>query len=975
MSAHLPRAWGQSPRAGNVSPKLSSIRRGGVRRGEWVRTGGRRTTSLLAALCVVGALCVFPSAVSAASSTAGTSTFSGTSCSSSWVVTPSASATGAYNGVSAVTSQDVWSVGYRVAGNTTNPSTVGPLVTRWNGSKSIIVSTPKIDSQHAELNGVSMDSATDGWAVGFARTAGKTSQSYDTLAERWNGSSWTIASTPNAVTGGINELEAVKAFSSTDAWAVGFSAPVAEAPRTPVALYWNGSSWTSESVPAVGTYGTVLLGVAGDSPDDVWAVGYSWTSTYQDHPITEHWNGSDWTVEANGGTGTPAVLTAVSVSGPSDAWAVGYTDAFHPYAEHWNGTTWSASTPSSTDTVELLRGVVDESPTDAWAVGTAYVIGATPDQDQYEGVYAHWNGSQWNTGLLPVPAKSGTRIAKGLQMRGLSVAPGTPQLWAAGGIPGQQLLNLCNPSGPTTATVSTRPSAASPGGGSQGAGPGEIRNAASPSGVVGGRVLGMPIAPTGGRQAPAVTTPEQVYAVDEAGSSGIGQTTTGWTASVNDFSGDGFTSVFLMRGAKAASLYINDGTGTFSQVDEGEFPPADRWDCVSATVETGQLPAIYCAIGADHANGLKASQLYVRNSNGTYTNEAATFGVLDPTGRGRIGAFLSMGSGNLPALFVGQDPFRADGLPHTNHLYVNNGNGTFTDDPDAGLDLPYGSTCAIPGDYLGTGYDDLLLCTPTDGEHLYENNDGTFTDVTAEAGLPNVQAVDAAWGHFSPNGLLDLALVTPKELMVFLQQRDHTFKLSFSMKISDGTGVATGDVNDSGLDDIYVVTGGNKKANVPDLLLLNNGKGTRFHSMAIPEVTTGSGDNAYEINYAGNGLADFLVLNGIGEHVPEPLQLLTFYPDGPPQPPTKVSAVAGANEATVSFTAPLQYGGAPITGYTVTADDLTNSANGGQTATGAGSPIIVTGLTDGDTYTFTVTATNGNGTSARSKASNPVVPS
>ncbi|MCU1582644.1 MAG: fibronectin, partial [Microbacteriaceae bacterium] len=44
------------------------------------------------------------------------------------------------------------------------------------------------------------------------------------------------------------------------------------------------------------------------------------------------------------------------------------------------------------------------------------------------------------------------------------------------------------------------------------------------------------------------------------------------------------------------------------------------------------------------------------------------------------------------------------------------------------------------------------------------------------------------------------------------------------------------------------------------------------------------------------------------------------------------------------------------------------------TATGTGSPLTVTGLTNGDTYTFTVTATNAIGTGAPSQASNAVTP-
>ena len=50
------------------------------------------------------------------------------------------------------------------------------------------------------------------------------------------------------------------------------------------------------------------------------------------------------------------------------------------------------------------------------------------------------------------------------------------------------------------------------------------------------------------------------------------------------------------------------------------------------------------------------------------------------------------------------------------------------------------------------------------------------------------------------------------------------------------------------------------------------------------------------------------------------------------------------------------------------------AARGGQTATGPSSPITVTGLTNGDFYSFTVTATNHIGTRPASLPSNPVTP-
>jgi hypothetical protein len=94
-----------------------------------------------------------------------------------------------------------------------------------------------------------------------------------------------------------------------------------------------------------------------------------------------------------------------------------------------------------------------------------------------------------------------------------------------------------------------------------------------------------------------------------------------------------------------------------------------------------------------------------------------------------------------------------------------------------------------------------------------------------------------------------------------------------------------------------------------------------------------------------------------------------------PGAPTIGTATAGNASASITFTAPSDTGGASISSYTVTASDSTNPLNGGETASGSGSPITVTGLTNGDSYTFTVTATNANGAGSASSASNAVTPS
>jgi hypothetical protein len=91
---------------------------------------------------------------------------------------------------------------------------------------------------------------------------------------------------------------------------------------------------------------------------------------------------------------------------------------------------------------------------------------------------------------------------------------------------------------------------------------------------------------------------------------------------------------------------------------------------------------------------------------------------------------------------------------------------------------------------------------------------------------------------------------------------------------------------------------------------------------------------------------------------------------GPSTAPTIGTATAGNGSASVTFSAP-SFSKLPITSYTVTASP------GGATGASSSSPITVSGLSNGTSYTFTVTATNTGGASAASAASNsatPVVP-
>ncbi|WP_409344293.1 immunoglobulin domain-containing protein [Paenibacillus sp. MBLB4367] len=87
-----------------------------------------------------------------------------------------------------------------------------------------------------------------------------------------------------------------------------------------------------------------------------------------------------------------------------------------------------------------------------------------------------------------------------------------------------------------------------------------------------------------------------------------------------------------------------------------------------------------------------------------------------------------------------------------------------------------------------------------------------------------------------------------------------------------------------------------------------------------------------------------------------------------PAAPTHVSVASGDGRVTIVFTAPTDNGGSAITGYAVTASP------GNITVTGTASPITITGLINGTSYTFTVKAINGTGIGAPSAQSSAVIP-
>jgi hypothetical protein len=209
---------------------------------------------------------------------------------------------------------------------------------------------------------------------------------------------WTGLQPPSPGTGG-NELLGVAVLAACDAWAVGDDNGSGGGRQT-LTEHWNGSSWTVLPSPDPGVVDSVLTSVGPVSAANVWAVGYT-ANGADGETLILHWNGTKWTQVPSpdpAGTGGDNDLFSVAATSPSDAWAVGEVFTGSQIATlimRWNGRRWATvASPNPGRSTELF-GVAATSSSNAWAVGDA--TNGTADQT----LVLHWDGSRWTQAASP----------------------------------------------------------------------------------------------------------------------------------------------------------------------------------------------------------------------------------------------------------------------------------------------------------------------------------------------------------------------------------------------------------------------------------------------------------------------------------------------------------------------------------------------------------------------------------------------
>jgi hypothetical protein len=130
------------------------------------------------------------------------------------------------------------------------------------------------------------------------------------LVQSWNGTSWSLLATPT-LTSYTNELDGISCTSASDCVAVGYAQPQSGTGPTTLTEVWNGTSWSLVTSPDPGSALNFLYGVSCAGSDDCTAVGY-YNNGAGDDTLVASWNGTVWTNVASPNLGAVNILNGVS---------------------------------------------------------------------------------------------------------------------------------------------------------------------------------------------------------------------------------------------------------------------------------------------------------------------------------------------------------------------------------------------------------------------------------------------------------------------------------------------------------------------------------------------------------------------------------------------------------------------------------------------------------------------------------------
>ena len=286
-----------------------------------------------------------------------------------------------------------------------------PLIERWNGTTWSIVTSPNpAGASFSRLYAVSCISAANCFAVGQQSSASVPNGR--TLIERWNGKAWSIVVSANPAIGG--QLNGVSCTSASFCVAVGLQSLTTSTCCKTFVERWNGLAWTGGSstpVPAKSAYSR-LAAVSCTSALKCFAVGTS-SINGTSFTLVERWNGTAWATVAspNPRIGTGGYFNAVSCTSATSCVAAGaYNEGGvgrpATLIEKWNGTTWAiVANAIPPRAYTELNGVACANASTCFTVG---------DWNRLSGAHTliqRWNGKAWSLSTSPAAAVKNNSLA------------------------------------------------------------------------------------------------------------------------------------------------------------------------------------------------------------------------------------------------------------------------------------------------------------------------------------------------------------------------------------------------------------------------------------------------------------------------------------------------------------------------------------------------------------------------------------
>ncbi|NKB65981.1 MAG: T9SS type A sorting domain-containing protein [Candidatus Latescibacteria bacterium] len=292
---------------------------------------------------------------------------------------------------------------------------------------------------------------------------------------------------------------------------------------------------------------------------------------------------------------------------------------------------------------------------------------------------------------------------------------------------------------------------------------------------------------------------------------------TGFGAAIGDYDNDGHVDLYIVGLREENILYRNLGDGAFTDVTDvaGVAAPGEvfnRWSGSFVDYNNDGWLDLYVGIAGD------PNVLYQNRGDGTFADVAEQAGVIGSVST-HFHAFGDIDNDGFMDLFTGS------GADDEDTLYRNRGDGTFTDiTVEAGIMYPpmdVGGVAFL--DYDGDGRLDLFLVSNSAGagNRLYRNEgDLIFADVSQQAGIAggNTRSIGMTSGDYDNDGWLDLYTASPTGANKLFRNNGNG---TFTDAAAEG-GVA-GDDNDIS---ILANAGDYDRDGFLDLFIANQGTGS-----------------------------------------------------------------------------------------------------------------------------------------------------